>query len=353
MKELSIDLLSNSYRIHIEKGLLRNIPKYLKEHYKDSKIAVITDDNVNNIYGQILTDVLAEEGFKYCLSSIKPGEESKNIEELERLYEFLVKNNIKREDLILTLGGGVVGDLGGFAAATYLRGVAYIQIPTTLLAQVDSSIGGKVAIDLPFGKNLVGSFYQPKEVFIDSELLKTLDDRVLNDGLAEVIKYGYIKDEEIINKLYDIENREELQENIDELIYKCCYIKKLIVENDERDMGERMLLNFGHTLGHAIERYFNYQNYTHGEAVALGMLELTKKTEALHLTQKDTYKKLKEILIKYNLPVDLPDMNKQIILDTILLDKKGQGSQINLIIISKIGEGKIEKIDMKDIEKYI
>ncbi|MDV2934331.1 3-dehydroquinate synthase, partial [Enterococcus faecalis] len=171
-------------------------------------------------------------------------------------------------DLIIALGGGVVGDLAGFVASTFLRGISFIQIPTSLLAQVDSSVGGKVAVDLERGKNLVGSFYHPELVLIDPNMLGTLPEKYFNDGLGEVIKYGCIKSKELFEKLEGFENKEDLKENIGEIIYECCNIKREVVEYDEKDLGERMILNFGHTLGHAIEQIYNYETYSHGEAVA-------------------------------------------------------------------------------------
>ena len=246
--------------------------------------------------------------------------------------------------MILTLGGGVIGDLGGFVASTFLRGVPFIQVPTTLLAQVDSSVGGKVAVDLDKGKNLVGSFYHPKKVIIDPEVLNSLSDRVFNDGMAEVIKYGCIKDKEFFNNLLQYENKEEVMNNIEYIIHNCCKIKKEVVEKDEKDTGERMLLNFGHTIGHAIEQYYNYNKYTHGEAVAIGMYEITKISEASFETEKGTADIIKNILIKYNLPYKL-DIDINEIKETISLDKKNIDNKLNLIFISKIGESKIVKRD--------
>ena len=190
---------------------------------------------------------------------VKAGEESKSFETLLKVYDKLLDFKINRGDIIIALGGGVVGDMTGFAASTFLRGIPLIQIPTTLLAQVDSSVGGKVAVDLPRGKNLVGSFYNPKAVFIDPLLLGTLSDKYVCDGMGEVIKYGAIKDRELFYKLLDYENKEAVLKDIDKIIYNCCRIKATMVEADERDTGERMLLNFGHTIGHAIEQFFNYK----------------------------------------------------------------------------------------------
>lgn len=353
MKTLRLELKDNSYNIYFEKNIIFKIGEYLKENYSHKKIAIITDENLEKLYAVELNRSIQELGFDTEIISVKPGEESKSIETLQEVYRSLSIFKFGRQDLIITLGGGVIGDLGGFAASTYLRGVDYIQVPTSLLAQVDSSIGGKVAVDLPWGKNLVGSFYHPKAVFIDTELLKTLDERFFHDGLAEVIKYGFIRDEAIINELIKFNNDEELLNNIEEIIYKCCSIKKAIVERDEKDFGERMLLNFGHTLGHAVERYFEYKKYSHGEAVAIGMVGITRKSEGLFITEKGTSKLLEDILKKYNLPVEVPVMDRNSLFDAIVLDKKSCSENINLILLKKIGQGIIKKVPISEIENYI
>lgn len=353
MRILEVKLKDNSYNIFIKKGMLSEIGQCLKETFKSKKVAIITDENLNSLYGAALNKTISDKGFTVKTISIKPGEESKCFDTLQQVYKELSDFKITRDDLIIAFGGGVVGDLGGFAASTYLRGIPYIQVPTSLLAQVDSSVGGKVAVDLPWGKNLVGSFYHPKAVFIDPELLKTLSKKFLHDGLAEVIKYGCIKDDEIIQKLMGYKDDEELLENIEEIIYICCDIKRAVVESDEKDFGDRMLLNFGHTLGHAIEKYFNYGQYSHGEAVGIGMVEITKKSEQLGITEEGASKVIKEVLNKYDLPSELPLVNRADILDTITLDKKNLGENINLIMIRKIGEGFINKVRITEIDSYI
>lgn len=353
MKIIEVKLKDNGYKIYIEKNIFEKIAVYLKENHENKKIVIITDKNLEKLYVEALNEIIQDKNFKTKIISIEPGEKSKSIDTLKKLYEDFTNFNLTRGDLILTFGGGVVGDLGGFAASTYLRGVPYIQIPTSLLAQVDSSVGGKVAVDLPWGKNLVGSFYQPKAVFIDPELLKTLDKRFLHDGLAEVIKYGCIRDESIFKALMSYKDDEELLDNIEKIIYTCCSIKKKVVESDEKDLGERMILNFGHTLGHAVEEYFNYSKYTHGEAVAIGMAEITRRSEELNITKIGTHNFIEKILMKYGLPYKRIEMDKEKILHTIKLDKKSSGENINLILLNKIGEGFIKKVSIREIENYI
>ena len=339
--ELIVDLKERSYPIIIEKGLIDKISEKVKNVYKGKKIFILTDENVNKYYGKKVVSALSEY-FDVKLVSLKAGEETKNFNTLPMVYNELLDFNLTRSDLIITLGGGVIGDLGGFLASSYLRGIDFIQVPTSLLAQVDSSVGGKVAVDLERGKNLVGSFYHPKAVLIDPEVLNTLDNRFFIDGMAEVIKYGCIKDKMFFEFLYEMENNSDVIDNMERVIHKCCDIKRIVVESDEKDKGERMLLNFGHTLGHAIEQYYNYTKYTHGEAVAIGMYEITKISEAKGLTVKGTAERIKEILIKYNLPYKM-DVNIEEILDTINLDKKKLGKSLNLIILKEIGNSEIYK----------
>lgn len=275
--------------------------------------------------------------------ALEPGEETKSFNTLPSVYNELLDFKLTRSDLIITLGGGVIGDLGGFVASTFLRGVAFVQMPTSLLAQVDSSVGGKVAVDLEKGKNLVGSFYHPKLVLIDPNVLKTLSDRFFKDGMAEVIKYGCIKDREFFYFLKDLKTKEEVMNNIEKIIHTCCDIKRCVVENDEKDTGERMLLNFGHTLGHAVETYYNYSKFTHGEAVAIGMYEISKIAEAKGLTESGVAEDIKEILIQYGLPYEAPIKESSDILDTISLDKKNIDNVLKVVLIKTMGEAYLEK----------
>jgi 3-dehydroquinate synthase len=350
LMKLSMDLSNSSYTINIEKGLLNNIADEIKEVFEGNRIFVLTDRNVDRYYGNRVMKSLIEEGYEVRKLVLDTGEETKSFFTLPLIYNELLDFKFNRRDLIITLGGGVIGDLGGFAASTYLRGVSFVQIPTTLLSQVDSSVGGKVGVNLDKGKNLVGSFYHPKKVIIDPDVLKTLTDRVFSDGMAEVIKYGCIKDEEFFNKLNNYENKDSVINNIEHIIHNCCKIKKEVVEKDERDTGERMLLNFGHTIGHAIEQYYDYSKYTHGEAVAIGMYEITKLSEKLKLTKAGTSKIIKETLKKYNLPYKL-DIDIKDIIEAIELDKKNIGKNLNLIFIKEIGNSFIYKTT-SNIIKY-
>ncbi|MCB2295008.1 3-dehydroquinate synthase [Clostridium algoriphilum] len=353
MYSIEVKASSGSYPIYIKNGLLDDIGVEVKKIYKGSKIAIVTDSTVNEFYGQRIISSLKMSGYEPIKIVVKAGEESKSFETLLEVYDKLLDFKINRGDIIIALGGGVVGDMAGFAASTFLRGIPLIQIPTTLLAQVDSSVGGKVAVDLPRGKNLVGSFYMPKAVFIDPLLLGTLSDRFLNDGMGEVIKYGAIKDNELFYKLMKYENKEALLKEIDKIIYTCCSIKAAIVEIDEKDTGERMLLNYGHTIGHAIEQFYNFKKYSHGEAVAMGMYSITKLGEELGMTTVGTSTAIKDILIKYNLPWMFPEINCEDVIETISHDKKNIGESMNFILIESIGNSFIEKINKTNIKDYL
>lgn len=353
MRELSVQLKENSYKVIIKNGIINHIGSYVKKIYNNKKIAVVTDENLHNYYGEKMISSLVKEGYELKEIVLEPGEKTKSIENAIFLYEELLDFNISRGDMIISFGGGVIGDLTGFVASTLLRGIPYVQVPTSLLAQVDSSIGGKVAVDLKEGKNLVGSFYHPKIVLIDTDLLRTLPDKYLYDGMGEVIKYGCIKDKELFEKLEKIKGKEDLLENIEDIIYKCCNIKREIVGRDEKDTGERMVLNFGHTFAHAIEKYFNFEKYSHGEAVSIGMYKVTVISEKLGNTKIGTSKRIKDILIKYNLPYEAKIDNNEEILKSIFLDKKFFGEFINIIIIKDIGEVFIDKISKENLNNFI
>lgn len=347
MENLVVDLKERSYPIIIRKGLLDNIGLEIKKIYKGEKIFILTDKNVGSYYGNKIRLDLINAGYDVKLMELEPGEETKSFNTLPLIYNEFLDFKLTRSDLIITLGGGVIGDLGGFAASTFLRGVAFVQMPTSLLAQVDSSVGGKVAVDLERGKNLVGSFYHPKLVLIDPNVLETLDDRFFNDGMGEVIKYGCIKDQEFFYFLKSLKNKNDVMNNIDKIIHKCCDIKKQVVENDEKDIGERMLLNFGHTLGHAIETYYNFKKFTHGEAVAIGMYEITKISEKKGLTEEGVAEEIKEILIQYGLPYKAPIRHNSEVLETISLDKKNIDNVLKVVLLKKIGESFLEKTNVK------
>ncbi|MBR5614667.1 MAG: 3-dehydroquinate synthase [Clostridia bacterium] len=345
MKTLRVNLPGREYDIKIEKGIFDESGSLIAKIHPKCKAAIITDSNVGPLYAKRLIDSLENSGFSPFLVTVPAGESSKSIEMLEFLYSELLKQGITRTDLIIALGGGVVGDLTGFCAATLLRGIPFIQIPTTLLAQVDSSVGGKVAVNLPHGKNLVGAFYQPKMVIIDPLCLETLSDRNFSDGMAEVIKYGVILDEHLFCQLEKTSSRTDMMEIIDDVVLRCCDLKRMVVEDDETDTGGRMILNFGHTFGHAIEKKYNFTDYTHGEAVAAGMVMAAELGEKWGITLDNSSERIRRLIKKYNLP-DRVAIDKQSLADAVAVDKKGKGNTVALIVPEKIG-----KVIIKDTEK--
>ncbi|MDO4921646.1 MAG: 3-dehydroquinate synthase [Phascolarctobacterium sp.] len=353
MQKIHVDLGPHAYDIEIAAGMLPGVgAKVAALLPKARKAAIISDSNVAPLYADALADSLAQAGLAVQQIVFPAGEQSKNITVLSRVLEELAQGGLTRSDVVLTLGGGVVGDLGGFAAASYMRGVAFVQVPTSLLAQIDSSVGGKVAVDLQAGKNLAGAFYQPKAVFIDTDLLATLPVRFLHDGLAEAVKYGCIKDAALFEKLAGFADDAELLRDIGSVVANCCAIKARIVEQDEFDTGLRMLLNFGHTLGHAVEQHFGYSHFTHGEGVAIGMYQLTQRTEAMGLTAPGTAERIKNVLLKYGLPLTA-GVDKSLLLDAMARDKKKNGSSITLIVLKNIGEGTLRKLEWRQVPEYL
>lgn len=353
METIHVDLGEHAYDIEIAAGLLPEVgAKVAALLPKARRAVIITDSNVGPLYAGILLDSLAAAGLGASVLTVAAGEQSKNMGTLSVLLEQMAESGLTRTDVLLTLGGGVVGDLGGFAAASYMRGIPFVQVPTSLLAQIDSSVGGKVAVDLAAGKNLAGAFYQPKAVFIDTALLATLPVRFLHDGLAEAIKYGCIKDEELLAKIASYEDDVALLADIGAVVASCCAIKARIVEQDEFDTGLRMLLNFGHTLGHAVEQHFGYSGYTHGEGVAIGMYQLTLRTEAMGLTEAGTADYIGEVLQKYKLPISAP-VEKSDLLGTMAKDKKKAGNSITLVILARAGEGALKKINWQSMPEYL
>ena len=332
MKTIKINLSSSSYSIKLGKDAIYNLPEYLKEIGFSKKLVIITDKNVKKLHLTTLENILNKGNIDFSTIVIDAGEEYKTLETVSNIYNELCEIGVTRQDAILAFGGGVTGDISGFVAATYLRGIKYIQVPTTLLSQVDSSIGGKTGVDLKAGKNLVGAFCQPELVVADISLLKTLDDTEVSSGMAEIIKAGFIGDKELVLKLLNSKN---LYDDIEEFILRAINVKKEIVEIDEFEKNERMLLNFGHTFGHSIEKYYDFKGITHGQAVAVGMCLITK--------DKDVKEKLIKILEKYNLKTKT-DIPIETILKLCRNDKKALKDSINIVTVEEIGKGKIENL---------
>lgn len=348
--KLDVNLGKNSYSIYIENNLLSHAAAYISSVFTGRRIMIISDDQVYPLYGETLSELLASD--YECHSLVLPhGEATKDFQTLPGVYAALLDAKISRSDLIIALGGGVIGDLAGFAASSFLRGVKLIQIPTSLLAQVDSSVGGKVAVDLPQGKNLVGAFYQPSLVLIDPTVLDTLSSRFIHDGMGEVIKYGCIKDAGLFRILESHGSFTELKENLPAIIHRCVDIKRIVVEHDQFDTGERMLLNFGHTLGHTIEQYYNYGRESHGEAVATGMYQITKLAENEGLTAKGTSERILQVLKTYGLPFEC-GVSLSELTGAIALDKKNLNNRLNLILLNEIGTSYIYSSTTEFFHKY-
>ena len=345
MKKITVHA-SREYDILIKEGILDSCGDIIKEKTKAQKLAVITDDTVDLLYGERVISSINNAGFDVIKFVFPHGEKSKSLATLGEIYDFLCENSITRTDCLVALGGGVVGDITGFAAATFLRGMDFVQIPTTLLAQVDSSVGGKTAIDLEGGKNLVGAFKQPVCVICDPETLRTLTPEIFSDGMGEVIKYGMIRDAELF-ELIAAHNRETIWEVLTDVITSCIGIKRDVVEADEFDTGERMILNFGHTLAHAIESYYHYETYSHGSAVAAGMCIMADKT-----CEPETAMKLKECVKAYDLPVSVPaDINELVPLCG--KDKKRAASQLRFIVCKTIGKAEIHTMQFDSFAAWM
>lgn len=336
MKTLRVNA-GDGYDILIERGLLKTCGEQIKTAVSAKKAAIISDSHVAPLYLETVQSSVRAAGMETVSYLFPDGESSKTTENLIRIVAFLADNGLTRKDCVIALGGGVCGDMAGFAAAVYLRGIHYIQIPTTLLAQVDSSVGGKTAVDLPQGKNLCGAFWQPSLVLIDPEVLNTLPAHYFSDGMGEVIKYGCIKSAPLFERL----KNENARDIIDDVILECCDIKRGVVERDEKESGERALLNFGHTCGHAIEKLYDFSGISHGEAVGIGMVMISRAGESAGITEPGTADRIAALLEKYGLKTQT-DLPVSKIVHNMAFDKKRTANGINLILLKKIGESFIK-----------
>ncbi|MDO5402860.1 MAG: 3-dehydroquinate synthase [Eubacteriales bacterium] len=337
------------YDIKIERDFNMLSESFLKLGVKGHKICIVTDSNVGPIYANAVKKELEKTKNEVYVYTFEAGENNKNLDTVQNVYEFLIKNNFDRKDMLAALGGGVVGDLTGYTAATYLRGIDFIQIPTSLLAQVDSSIGGKTGVDFRAYKNMVGAFYQPKLVYMNISVLNSLSKRLFNSGFGELIKHGLIKDREFFNWLKT--NVKEIkalnQDTLEKMIETSCNIKKNVVENDPKEQAERALLNFGHTLGHAIEKLMDFKLY-HGECVVLGMIAALKITQMRGLITEKEYEAAYEMFKLYEFPLTVTGISIE---DTILVsksDKKMEGSVIKFILLNAVGNAYIDRTVTED-----
>lgn len=346
MKTVEVDAAVR-YNIVIDKGILPKSGNMIKEVTSAERVAVITDDTVDKLYSDVVMKSLSDAGFETFKFVFPHGEKSKNISTFSSILEFLAESGLTRTDALVALGGGVVGDVAGFAAASYLRGIDFIQIPTTLLACVDSSVGGKTAIDLKAGKNLAGAFYQPKLVIADFETLPTLTDGIFADGMAEVIKYGVIFDKAFFEFLRD----NEAKDNLEYVITRCVELKRDIVNADEKEKGVRALLNFGHTVGHAIEKCSGYK-IPHGSAVAVGMVIISRAAYKCSFCDENYADIIASLNKKYSLPVST-DFSASELSSAAMADKKRAGDKIKLIIPEALGNCVIKSVPTSELEKII
>ncbi len=342
MESIHVNLAERAYDVLLGRGLLGCVGEELAARLGRRGVLVITDDRVGPLYLQRVLDSLARAGHRAAPLTLPHGESTKSLDTLPRVYAALAAHGITRSDLVLALGGGVIGDLSGFAAATWMRGVPFVQLPTSLLAQVDASVGGKVAVDLPQGKNLVGAFWQPSLVLIDPDTLETLPERYWRDGLGEVVKTGCILDAGLFALLEEAapQGRQGLMARIDEILLRCVRAKASVVAEDERDTGRRMILNFGHTLGHAVEACEGYTGHSHGEAVAIGMSAVAHIQEAEHpeTIAPGAAARLDALLDALSLPRALPALPAEALLQAMSLDKKRAGDALRIILLRRIGE---------------
>ncbi len=337
---------SRTYDILIGRGLIREAGKWAAQAVKPCAAALITDDIVDGLYGPAVEKSLTESGFTVHKFVFPNGEHSKNLRTLSDILEFMAESQLSRSDIVVALGGGVTGDMAGFAAAVYARGVRFIQIPTTLLAAVDSSVGGKTAVDLGAAKNMAGAFWQPSQVIIDCEVLEKLPAELIADGAAEIIKYGVLADAE----LFETVRSGKLMDNLEDIVEKCVTIKRDVVAEDERDTGLRQLLNLGHTLGHAVEKNSGF-TLTHGKCVSIGMVLIARSAWRKGYSESDLTPAIEEAAKACGLPTETDDTAEQIA-RTALVDKKRRGGEITLAVPKKIGQCELVKVPVEELADW-
>lgn len=335
---------SGEYDVLIGNNLIKKVGALITEVLKPCKVAIITDDKVDALYGDIVLKSVKESGFSVVKFVFPNGEQSKNLNTYADILNFLAKNQLTRTDAVIALGGGVVGDMAGFASATYLRGIKYVQVPTTLLAQIDSSVGGKTAVDLPMGKNLVGAFCQPSMVICDVEVLKTLPTDILRDGMGETAKYALLD-----KKVFDLINSKDA--SFSRLVYLCIDYKRRVVEEDEFERGMRKLLNLGHTLAHGIEKLSGY-TIPHGKAVAMGLKIILNASLKRGYIDQELYDKMIKTVIKCAGDVDSP-YSIEDICTASLSDKKRSGDSITLVMVHGVEDCRTEKIGVEEMTEYL
>jgi 3-dehydroquinate synthase len=345
MRKIRVELGERSYNIIIGHDILSDIGRTLDRFEFSSRLAIVSNPTVYRLYGAVVSKSVRDEGFNLTEIIIPDGEEYKSLASVQKIYDDLLRAKLDRRSAVIVLGGGVIGDIAGFAASTYMRGIAFVQVPTTLLAQVDSSLGGKTGVNHELGKNMIGTFWQPRLVWVDIDTLKTLPRREFLSGLAEVIKYGVIWDAELFNFL-EAKREEVLKIERDSLKYiigRSCEIKSEVVEKDERESGVRAILNYGHTIGHAIETVTGYKRYLHGEAVAIGMHVEARLSRVLGFIEDAQIARIRKLIESYDLPSEMPaGTDFHGLLETMKLDKKAASGDLKFILPERIGAVRIQ-----------
>ncbi|MDO8426518.1 MAG: 3-dehydroquinate synthase [Deltaproteobacteria bacterium] len=353
-RTVNVALGGRSYAITIKRGLLDETGPLIKALGFKGRAAIVSNPVVFGLYGERAIKGLKEAGLEAVTIIVPDGEGHKSLKEVSSIYDALIEHKMERSSPIIALGGGVIGDMAGFAAATFLRGVPYIQVPTTLLSQVDSSVGGKTGVNHPKGKNLIGAFYQPRAVFIDPEVLKTLDAREVRAGMAEVVKYGVIRDKGFFEFLERTSGKLlGLGAEIEEAIERSCRIKAQIVGKDETEAGLRSILNFGHTFGHAIEALAGYGSYRHGEAVSIGMVMAANLSASLGLCGLSIGERVKGLLDSMGLPADPPQIPPESFMESMMLDKKVKGGRIRFVLTEDIGKVMLKEVKEEELRAFL
>ena len=353
MKTLTVNLGDRSYPIYIGVELLQD-PALIQKHIQTKAVCIVSNNTVSKLYLTQLKKSLND--YRVIEVILEDGEQFKNTDSLNQIYTVLLNNKFNRDSTIIALGGGVVGDIAGYAAASFMRGIPFIQIPTTLLSQVDSSVGGKTGINHPLGKNMIGAFYQPQAVIIDMHVLQTLDKREISAGLAEVIKYGLIWDQDFFdhleNQIGDLKNLNVMQ--LEQAIYRSCEIKAEVVSEDERESGLRAILNLGHTFGHAIENCLGYGEWLHGEAVGCGMVMAAQMSLAHGWINDTDFDRIRKLIQAAGLPIEKPQISQHDFLAAMSLDKKNKNQDIYLVLQQGIGQAIVTKdYSFNELEKVL
>lgn len=352
--KLRVDLPHNPYDIVVSRGALTSVGSWVSRLWQPQKIVLITDSNVNALYGQQVLTELSKNNFEVNVFEFPAGEASKNLITAEEAWNYCGRFGLTRSDGVIALGGGVVGDLAAFVASTYMRGIHFLQIPTSLTAQVDSSVGGKTAINSKIAKNMVGTFAQPDGVLIDPDVLKTLGLREFREGLGEVIKCGLIADAKLWELLEKVKDEQDLLEHhAEEIIYRSCDAKRKVVVEDELDHGTRLYLNFGHTIGHAVETTAGYGKVMHGEAVAIGMVQISQVAEKKGLMPTGITEQIRNMCLKFALPISYEPWDETKLYEALTHDKKARGKTIKTVLVPKIGSATLHQVPLEEMQDYL